>query len=585
MSFTRSQRSGRIAACTAVAVAAGMLLAGPAAADGAPKPPTKVVKPADKRAGGTLPKSAPVAGTQKLQRSGQATEGSAAVNRPRFDVDSDGADDILYRGNSGSYYLKASSATGADTDFFMERSDPNEDFKDVIPAGDLNGNGRPELLQLSITGKLSMVEATSAYYTSTAQWSSGGWNAYNKLIAAGDLNGDGRPDLLARAHNGTLYLYPGNGRAGADTPYGDRIEIGTGWAKFDQITAGADFSGDGIPDVMATLPNGELYIYNGTGGVNSFLYDGEHIGNGWTTYNQISTLVSNNGSSYVFGRDLSGQAYLYQGLGAGRLADRFDFGKNWNHQALIVGQGGIPAHGKSELWGRTGEGTLFAYAGQNNGNFTDRQQISDDGGFPANEVGISLASSVNTSSFPSMLWTYGGGLYQEGNYVGGGWGIYKSLVGVGDLNNDGYGDLLALDGSNVLWFYESKGTVVGFFDRVRVGGGWGIYNKLLGAGDITGDGRADLVARGTDGALYVYPGTGSGTAPFSNRVQIGSGGWNGFTKLAAPGDITGDGLGDIVGTDSSGTAYRYEPTGLQGLNTFSGRGTIGTGWNTYKELF
>lgn len=584
MSFTRSQRSGRIAACTAVAVAAGMLLAGPAAADGAPKPPAKVTKPADKLAGGTLPKSAPTAGNKKLQRSSGAAQGAAAVNLPRFDVDNDGADDILYRGISGSYYVKASSATGDDTAFSMEKSDPNEDFKDVIPAGDLNGNGRPELLQLSITGKLSVVEATSAYYTSTAQWSSGGWNAYNKLVAAGDLTGDGRPDLLARAHDGTLYLYPGNGRAGADTPYEDRIQIGTGWAKFDQITAGADFSGDGIADIMATLPNGELYIYNGTGSVNSPLYGGEHIGNGWKTYNQISTLVDN-GTSYVFGRDLSGQAYLYQGLGAGRLGDRFGFGNNWNYQALIVGQGGIPAHGKGDLWGRTSDGSLFGYAGLNNGNFTDREQLAGAGAFPVNEIGISLASSVNTSSFPSMLWTYDGNLYQEGDHIGGGWGVYKSLVGVGDLNNDGYGDLLALDGSNVLWFYESKGTVVGFFDRVRVGGGWGAYNKLLGAGDLTGDGRADLVARGTDGALYVYPGTGSGTAPFSDRVKIGTGGWNGFTKLAAVGDITGDGLGDIVGTDSSGTAYRYAPTGQQGLNTFSGRGTIGTGWNAYKELF
>lgn len=580
----RSQRSGRIAACTAVAVAAGMLLAGQASADVTPKPPTKVAKPADERAGGTLPKSAPKAGTKKLQRSNGA-EGStkAAVNTPLFDVDRDGADDILYRGLSGTYYIKASSATEDDNEFFMYQSDSDEDLKDVIPAGDLDGNGSPELLQLSITGKLSLVEADSVFGTSSPQWSSGGWNAYNKVVGAGDLNGDGRPDLLARTHNGTLYLYTSNGRAGASDPYNSRVQVGTGWGKFDQITGGADFSGDGVPDVMATTPSGELFIYNGTGSGGAPLARGEKIGSGWNTYNQIKTLVDSDGSSLVFGRELSGQTYLYQGLGSGRLGDRFKFGPGWNSQPLIVGQGGTPAHGKGELWGRTSGGTLYAYTGLGDGNFTARQMLGAPGDFPT-QFGMTLASSLDSSSFPTMLWTAGSDLYQWDVRVGGGWDIYKSLVGPGDLNNDGYGDLLALDKSNVLWFYESKGTSAGFYGRVRVGGGWGIFNKLVGAGDMTGDGRADLVARGTDGALYVYPGTGSGSSVFASRVKIGAGGWNGFNKIAAVGDITGDGLGDLVGVDSSGTAYRYPATGLQGLSTLGNRSKIGTGWNTYKEL-
>ncbi|MCJ1678983.1 VCBS repeat-containing protein [Streptomyces sp. APSN-46.1] len=586
----RLKRSGRIAACTATALAAGMLLAGPASADGAPKPTTELQLPkVNMRGTGALPKAAPTTGTQQkqnLQRSADApaTATVGASVKPRFDVDGDGSDDLLYRDLGGDHYLKKSSnPTAADETINVQKADYDEDFKDLIPAGDLNHNGYPELLQLSITGQLSMVEVASTYLTNGVTWSSRGWNAYNKLIAAGDMTGDGNPDLLARTHGGALYLYPGTGRAGTDTPYGDRIQVGSGWGKFDQIIGGADYNADGIADVLATAPTGEMFFYAGTGNINSPFADGVQNGMGWTIYNQISPLVDGDGKTWVLARELSGTSYLYPSLGNGQLGDRLKFGTNWEYTSLLAGQGAIAAHGKGEVLGRSGS-SLYGYVGKQNGNFADRFLIGEGGDFPS-EFGLTLTSSMNKENAGDLLITYNGVLYGPQGEIGGGWDIYKSLLGVGDLDNDGYGDLLALDKSDVLWMYPSQGNSHNFASRIRVGGGWGIYNKLLGAGDITGDGRADLVVRGTDGALWVYPGTGSGTAPLTDRVKIGSGGWNGFNKLAAVGDITGDGRGDLMGVDSSGTAYRYSPTGLQGLNTFSGRGTIGTGWNTYGQLF
>jgi hypothetical protein len=65
--------------------------------------------------------------------------------------------------------------------------------------------------------------------------------------------------------------------------------------------------------------------------------------------------------------------------------------------------------------------------------------------------------------------------------------------------------------------------------RVRVGGGWGGYSALVGTGDLSGDGRADLLARDTAGKLWRYASTGAGT--YGGRVLIGTGGWNGFKGL------------------------------------------------------
>lgn len=586
----RLKRSGRLAASTAVALTAGMLLAGPASADGAPKVPAERPLPkVDMRGTGVLPTTAPKAGAQskqKLQRGSDApaTATAGKTVAPRFDVDHDGADDLLYRDIGGGTYLKKSSAQGSDADFYIAKADAEDDFKDLFPAGDLNHNGSPELLTLSVNGTLSMTEATSTVGTTGVTWSSRGWNAYNKLIAAGDLTGDGNADLLARTPGGALYLYPGNGRAGSDTPYGDRIQVGSGWGKFDQILGGADYNADGIPDILATAPTGEMVFYAGTGNIGSPFADGVQNGMGWTIYNQLSPIVDTNGKTWVLARELSGTAHLYPSLGNGQLGDPVKFGTNWEYTDLLAGQGSIAAHGKGEVFGRTSGGSLYAYLGKQNGNFVDRSLIGSEGEY-VSDFGLTLTSSLSKADQGNLLLTYDGVLYGPKGRIGGGWGIYKSLLGIGDLDNDGYGDLLALDKSNVLWLYPSQGNAHNFADRIRVGGGWGIYNKLLGAGDVTGDGRADLVARGTDGSLWVYPGTGSGSAPLSDRVKIGSGGWNSFNKLAAVGDITGDGRGDLVGVDSSGTAYRYSPTGLKGLDTFSGRGTVGGGWNTYGELF
>ncbi|MFF4457035.1 FG-GAP repeat domain-containing protein [Streptomyces goshikiensis] len=589
----RPKRSGRLAASTAVALAAGMLLAGPASADGAPKAPAERPLPkVDMRGHGVLPTTAPKAGAQskqKLQRGAVDAPATATVGKtvaPRFDVDHDGSDDLLYRDIGGTTYLKKSKTpTTSDEEFYVSKADYEDEFKDLLPAGDLNHNGYPELLTLSVNGTLSLTEAGSTVGTTGVTWSSRGWNAYNKLIAAGDMTGDGNPDLLARTHGGALYLYPGNGRAGSDTPYGDRVQVGSGWGKFDQILGGADYNADGIADVLATAPTGEMFLYTGTGNVNSPFADGVQNGMGWTIYNQLSPVVDADGRTWVLARELGGTAYLYPSLGNGQLGDRIKFGTNWEYTDLLAGQGAMAAHGKGEVFGRTGGGSLYAYLGKQNGNFADRDLIGSEGEY-VSDFGLTLASSLSKADHGHLLLTYNGVLYGPKGEIGGGWGIYKSLVGIGDLTNDGFGDLLALDKSNVLWLYPSQGNAQNFADRIRVGGGWGSYNKLLGAGDITGDGRADLVARDTNGgALWVYPGTGSGTAPLGDRVKIGTGGFNSFNKLAAVGDITGDGRGDLVGVDSSGTAYRYSPTGLQGLSTFSGRGTIGGGWNTYGELF
>ncbi|MFJ6420675.1 hypothetical protein [Streptomyces hydrogenans] len=143
--------------------------------------------------------------------------------------------------------------------------------------------------------------------------------------------------------------------------------------------------------------------------------------------------------------------------------------------------------------------------------------------------------------------------------VGGGWQVYNKITGGSDLDGDGRGDLLATDTSGVLWFYASTGdTTTPFKPRVQIGGGWQQYNLLTAPGNIAGATGGDLLARDTNGVLWLYLGKGDGT--FTARRQIG-GGWQQFTDLAPFGDKNKDGLVDLYAIGAT-TGRHYPTSGL-----------------------
>jgi hypothetical protein len=96
-----------------------------------------------------------------------------------------------------------------------------------------------------------------------------------------------------------------------------------------------------------------------------------------------------------------------------------------------------------------------------------------------------------------------------------------------DLNSDGKADLLAWDTSGALWLYPGNGKG-SLLTRTRIGSGWNVMTSITGTGDLNSDGKADLLARDTSGALWLYPGNGKGS--LLTRTRIGSG-WNIMTSI------------------------------------------------------
>jgi secreted trypsin-like serine protease len=160
------------------------------------------------------------------------------------------------------------------------------------------------------------------------------------------------------------------------------------------------------------------------------------------------------------------------------------------------------------------------------------------------------------------------------------WKTRTRIVTPGDVTGDALPDLLSVDSAGILWIYPGKGNGT-FSARVQVGSGWNQYNSVRGHGDFTGDGKADLIARSKTGSyLYLYKGTGkSGTGAFSTRIKVRT--WSGYNAFDAPGDVTGDGKADFLARTPGGTLYLYKGTGKATSEIFATRISVGTGFQQY----
>ncbi|MEU8621246.1 VCBS repeat-containing protein [Streptomyces sp. NPDC048623] len=167
----------------------------------------------------------------------------------------------------------------------------------------------------------------------------------------------------------------------------------------------------------------------------------------------------------------------------------------------------------------------------------------------------------------------------EQKLIGTGWGGYNLIESAGNIAGAAHADIVARDTSGVLWHYLGKGDGT-FAGRYKIGTGWGGYNKIAAGSDLNGDGKADLVATDTAGAMWLYKGTGSWSAPYAQRVKIGTG-WNGYNQITATGNIAGAAAGDLVARDTSGVLWLYLG---KGDGTFAPRIKIGAGWGGYSHL-
>ncbi|MFE7774514.1 trypsin-like serine protease [Streptomyces sp. NPDC057445] len=164
--------------------------------------------------------------------------------------------------------------------------------------------------------------------------------------------------------------------------------------------------------------------------------------------------------------------------------------------------------------------------------------------------------------------------------IASGFGTYRAILAPGDVTGDANPDVVGVSSSGALVVLPGNGA--GGVGTLKViGSGYQKYNAVRGHGDFNGDSRTDLIVRNSSStALYLVPGTGSASAPFGAPVLVASS-WGTYNTIVTPGDVSGDGKPDVVTRTSSGALQLHRGNGTT-TGTLRAPVQAGTGYSGYN---
>jgi FG-GAP repeat len=359
------------------------------------------------------------------------------------------------------------------------------------------------------------------------------------IAGVGDLDADGRDDLLVGEPR-ALIAGQRRGRAlvysGADGSVLFAIHGGAERSRFGQAVAGGgDVDGDGTPDFAVGAPMGSgaagsVTVFSGANGKRLFSVSGEATGDEFGSAAALVGDVDGDGhADLLVGAPKSdaagsnaGRAYLYSGRDHALLLTHD--GAAWDQLgASVSAAGDLDGDGGADLW----IGAPF----------------SDSGGFNSG------SAYARSGSSGVLLFALHGSA--PGDQLG------FDVQPAGDVDADGNLDLLACAPAADTGGFDSGAAIVvaaSSGSSLATLPGWsaGIYaSAVAGAGDIDGDGRADVLlgaagAHGSDpqsGAVRCFSGA-SGSELFTID-GVASRDWFG-ASVACVGDIDGDGQLDFA---------------------------------------
>jgi len=446
-----------------------------------------------------------------------------------------------HMGTSGNLLALVADDEGAEYPVTIDRllSDANW-FKDstffMAGAGDVNGDGYDDVLIVEWYGIRLYHGSATGLGTSPAWTAPAGMSLRSDVAGIGDINGDGYDDIMipgAYQNGGTIeyrvFLFQGSANGLSEVPNWS-VKSDDGYhPTFGESIAGAgDVNSDGYDDVIIAEPS-----YSGGGIV--LAYYGSPLGLSivpdWIA--SAGPRDVHFGSSIASAGDVNGD----------------------NYDDVIIGSRGY----SGEIWER--EGAVYIYYG-------------------------SLTGLKN-----QYAWT------AKGNYFRANLGA--SVSGLGDINNDGYDDVVAGLPSDLLHPVDAGRAYIflGSANGMAVTPAWNenldslpggtrcadvcrYGEPVAGVGDINGDGYVDMIVgasgyvvfdiRAGFGTVLVYYGTATGISRTPTFIPGDSISNHFGYHAAAAGDVNGDGLNDIMATGLDSRFFLFHGAPLAPVRNLSG---------------
>ncbi|MFC4514867.1 FG-GAP-like repeat-containing protein [Streptomyces ehimensis] len=251
-----------------------------------------------------------------------------------------------------------------------------DQFTGVMTSGDFNGDGRADVAAVLRDGSLV------AYYAGpdgTLEygrdlWYDKSWDGKQQIIA-GDFNGDGITDIAAVAPDGNLHLYAG--KPDGKLASAKKMWTDTSWGK---MTAIARYRGDGWQrdGLIAQWDDGSLFAYpSGADGVLTGKKTEMWRDKSWTKNFIVTGDFNGDGHDDIVAGSKDGGLALYAGNGKGSFdgARSMWRDKSWGTMQNVLA-GDFDGDGKPDLlarWARTivGPGKVYLYAGDGKGALAD----------------------------------------------------------------------------------------------------------------------------------------------------------------------------------------------------------------------
>ncbi len=381
---------------------------------------------------------------------------------------------------------------------------------DVLVSPDLTGDGVSDLVTVDKNGAVRIRAGSgNGKFGKTAKKLS--LRGYSLITAVGDINGDGRNDLVAR-FKGRLTTLIATGRGGFD-----RKVTRKGYGNYRQLIGAGDVNGDGRADLLVRKKN-RLLLQTGYG-TGRFAAPRKLAGS-WRSYNRyIAGDFNGDGRPDLVARTFNGSMMLLPGRGDGTYGAALGPATNLKSMRWITGAQMTGGQG-ADLVGVAGEKLVVV------------------GNRDTFELGAAIDTGVN---FTGM----------------------DTLLNAGDVNRDGFGDVLARNPGGELWLYAGNGT--GALAQPRLlGSGWAGIAGLVAVGDVTGDGQPDLIGTPAGGKLSVWAGSNGGfsaAVPIKGAVPSPAGlpsDLSGFDWVLEVQPMTLKGKADYIVRDRrSGVAYVF----------------------------